>query len=315
MSFLKTARINHISDLVEYDAIDVAREFGLDVEHLIYDGEIQRVKTFSHPKNLNGWYIADPSGKSLVVGDWQTGLKKVWHQNQYQNNYKNRHVLSQEKLKFKQVVEQNKAKRVNEQRIAGENAAKLFSSSKQVVTHPYLESKNINLVDGLRVNSGNLLIPLFNIDEQSGRILNIQKIYRNGNKCFLKGGQVTGLCFPLGNLKLDIDIVYIAEGFSTAATVHLITDDLVLAAMNAGNLQSVAISARKRWPTAKIVIAGDDDWSTENKTGVNPGIDKATEAAIAVGGFTSFPPFSDEQRKQNLTDWNDYLYAYPSENV
>ena len=164
MSFLKTARINHISDLVEDDAIDVAREFGLDVEHLIYDGEIQRVKTFSHPKNLNGWYIADPSGKSLVVGDWQTGLKKVWHQNQYQNNYKNRHVLSQEKLKFKQVVEQNKAKRVNEQRIAGENAAKLFSSSKQVVTHPYLESKNINLVDGLRVNSGNLLIPLFNIE-------------------------------------------------------------------------------------------------------------------------------------------------------
>ena len=131
----------------------------------------------------------------------------------------------------------------------------------------------------------------------------------------MKDGQVKGLCFPLGELKQDIDIVYIAEGFSTAATVHLITDDLVLAAMNAGNLQSVAISARKRWPTAKIVIAGDDDWNTENKTGVNTGIDKATEAAIAVGGFTSFPPFSEEQRKQNLTDWNDYLYTYPSENV
>jgi len=159
------------------------------------------------------------------------------------------------------------------------------------------------------VRKNNLLIPLINIGNNSGEILNIQSIYPDGTKRFMKEALVKGLCFPIGEQKTDIETLYIAEGFSTAATVHLLTKELVLAAMNAGNLKSVALLARKRWPTAKIVIAGDDDWCTKQRTGINAGFDKAREAAVAIGGFTCFPPFTESQRKENLSDWNDYLLA------
>lgn len=60
--------------------------------------------------------------------------------------------------------------------------------------------------------------------------------------------------------------------------------------MNAGNLLSVAKAVVKKWPNSEIVIAGDDDWLTENDIGFNPGKTKATEAANAIGAKVSFPP-------------------------
>jgi putative DNA primase/helicase len=68
----------------------------------------------------------------------------------------------------------------------------------------------------------------------------------------------------------------------------------------------VAKAVKARWPASIIVIAGDDDAKTEQQSGINPGVKKATEAAAAIKAQVSFPPFTPEQKQAGLTDWNDY---------
>jgi putative DNA primase/helicase len=162
--------------------------------------------------------------------------------------------------------------------------------------------------EAVRIYRGNLIVPLIDIKTNADQIMNVQTIQPNGRKQFLKGAKVTGLCFPIGLINNNLNTLYIAEGFATAMTFHLVTEELVLSAMNAGNLMAVALSARKRWPQTRIIIVGDDDWLTEQETGINPGVTKATAAATAVDGFTCFPPFSADQHQRKLTDWNDYLF-------
>lgn len=189
-----------------------------------------------------------------------------------------------------------------------ERARLLYESGEAVSSHPYLKAKHIPPCDGLRLYSDNLLVPLFCLADEELLVMNIQTIYPNGQKRFLKHASTKGLCFPVGVIRTNVDEVYICEGMATALTLHLATGHLVLAAMNAGNLYAIAKSTRKRWPNAKIIIAGDDDWLTEQSTGTNPGKKKALEAANLVGGYTCFPPFTLDQKKINLTDWNDYLF-------
>ncbi|MFT7109665.1 MAG: putative DNA primase/helicase [Psychrobacter glaciei] len=289
--------------------LEFANDFGLDVDHIIQDGTLHRVKTYTQPKKRNGWYICDSIGDFLVIGDWQTGLKKVWQHEQHLKKYQNQIQLEQERRERRIAKVKMLANEQQEQRVTAQKATKLYNSSKVTTSHPYLKAKRVNSITGIKIKNDRLLIPLLNIQSISNDIENIQSIYPNGEKRFMKGGRVKGLCFPVGELHPDLTTIYIAEGFSTAATVHCITSDLVLAAMNAGNLKAVALLARKRWPLAKIIIAGDDDWCTQMKTGINVGTDKAKEAASSVGGFTCIPPFTDKQREANLTDWNDYLLS------
>src|SRR5271165_6993369 len=96
-------------------------------------------------------------------------------------------------------------------------------------------------------------------------------------------------------------VVVIAEGYATAATLAEHGKVSTLAAYDSGNLLSVAISIRERWPDKAIVIAGDDDHRLEN----NPGREKALAAAEAVAGIAIFPKFTAEQRSRGLTDFND----------
>lgn len=75
---------------------------------------------------------------------------------------------------------------------------------------------------------------------------------------------------------------------------------LVLAAIDAGNLESVAVSARCHWPSAEIIIAGDDDRLTPG----NPGATKAKAAAIAADALLALPQWP-ENAPAELTDFND----------
>ncbi|MBR4737698.1 MAG: hypothetical protein IK051_08540, partial [Rhodocyclaceae bacterium] len=60
-------------------------------------------------------------------------------------------------------------------------------------------------------------------------------------------------------------------------------------------------------PDKPIVIAGDDDYRTQLKTGHNTGREKAQVAAAAVGGIAVFPEFAPGEREGGLTDFNDLL--------
>lgn len=282
------------------DMLIVAREFGLLVDDLTFDKQIHRVATLAKPSQKNGWYVADPDNSSIYMGDWQTGNTQSWYP-QRTVTCNTKHDIS-ENLKYRQQLRASKAFD------AIERARSLYESGEAVSSHPYLKAKHISSCDSLRCHSGNLLVPLFCVADKELQVMNIQTIYPNGQKRFLKHATTKALCFPVGQIIENVDEVYICEGMATAITLHLATDHLVLAAMNAGNLYAIANSTRNRWPKAKIIIAGDDDWLTQERTGSNPGKTKAIEAAHAVGGYTCFPPFTREQQKMNLTDWNDYLF-------
>jgi phage/plasmid primase-like uncharacterized protein len=95
--------------------------------------------------------------------------------------------------------------------------------------------------------------------------------------------------------------VILCEGWATGCT--LAEDEptaRVLAAIDAGNLEPVAMAARRRWPSTEMVIAGDDDRLTVG----NPGVTKAKAAAVASGALLALPQWPQDA-PEHLTDFND----------
>ena len=131
-------------------------------------------------------------------------------------------------------------------------------------------------------------------DPTTNRLLNLQFIGEAGSKRFLTGGRVKGCCFLIGE---PGDVLCIAEGFATGASVHEATGYAVAVAFDCGNLQSVAEAMRARFPNARIVIAADDDYQTAG----NPGLTKAREAAAAIGGSVAVPDFGATDRTTRWT--------------
>jgi len=289
------------------EMLSAALEFGLLVNDLQIDGQVHRVATVGKPKSKNGWYIGYQENNSIVMGDWQTDRRMSWFPH-HSTSLRAQQNISPE-------IERQKQLRASRSRFAIEQARSLYDLGKTVTCHPYLKSKHLQTYEGLRCYRGNLLVPLVCIADHKPQIMNVQTIHPNGQKRFIKYASTKRLCCPIGNINSSVDELYICEGFATALTLNTTTDEVVLAAMNAGNIFATACLARQRWPSAKIIIAGDDDWLTEQKIGNNIGKQKAIEAASAVGGFTCFPPFTIEQKKRNLTDWNDYLFNELKEGV
>lgn len=165
---------------------------------------------------------------------------------------------------------------------AAKKAAAIWKSSQCVGLHHYLTRKRVEAF-GIRQSRGALVIPL---RDTAGEIHGLQFIDAEGNKRFLTGGAITGHYFAIGRYQ---GTLCIAEGYATAATVHQATGHAVAVAFNAGNLKPVALALRSKFPDAKLILCADNDRFTPG----NPGVTKAREAALAVGGLLSVPRFSD----------------------
>lgn len=154
--------------------------------------------------------------------------------------------------------------------------------------HPYLRAKNVE-AHGIRQDRGLLLVPLRDGD---GVLWNVQSIAANGDKRFMPGARMQGLWHMLGGPVGDM--LCIAEGYATAATIHAAMGGPVAVAFNAGNLKPVALALRALYPAARIVLCADDDAETSKRIGRNPGMDAAEDAARAVGGTVARPRFGGE---------------------
>tara|TARA_R110002060_G_scaffold55797_1_gene66241 strand:+ start:1430 stop:2350 length:921 start_codon:yes stop_codon:yes gene_type:complete len=278
--------------------------FGLQVDFIVQNGSLHRVGTKLKPKSKNGWYIAYCD--LLIMGDWQTGITETFKSNT--------HLHSRaDKQRIKKSIELNRREKEELQKKAASYASQTYQDAPLVAIHPYLSHKGIECADGLKLVDNQLLIPLY--DLVNGKVENLQRIFPDGTKRFLKNGRITGLCSPYGilvdriNWPKQLTKAFICEGYATAASIYQMTQQPVLAAMNANNLLPVAKNALKKWPGIELVIAGDDDYLTETKIGINPGKVKALEAANLLGVKVSFPPFKQEHKQAGLTDWNDYYIA------
>ncbi len=160
-------------------------------------------------------------------------------------------------------------------------------------SHPYLARKGVR-AHGLRLHKGALVVPMRDTD---GALHSLQFIAEDGTKRYLTGGRIGGCYFSIGK---PGDRICVAEGYATGASIHEATGFGVAVAFDAGNLRAVAEALKVKRPAARLILAADDDYRTAG----NPGITKATEAALAVGGLLAVPDFGAD-RAEGTTDFND----------
>ena len=144
--------------------------------------------------------------------------------------------------------------------------------------HDYIRRKQVQTHRARQL--GNALV--FDYRDQHGTITTLQFIQPDGSKRFLSGGKVTACSHRFGPRVNNVLIL--AEGFATGATIHEATGHPVAVCGFAGNLKPVALAARAAFPEAVLVVAGDAD---------PVGRQKALEAAEAVQGKAVFPDFGE----------------------
>jgi putative DNA primase/helicase len=268
-----------------------------DSRDLVADGKLRRTKgKGGKPGSKNIWYrLHEDFGFAGLWGHGNSGYV-TWH---------GRHRSSMSHAEFARRMRDANLARLEAQRqrevdhqAAAERAAMLWSKATPAKPdhHRYLVRKRIP--PGNARQSGDLLV--LRIEDVSGTTRSLQYIGPDGTKRMLSGGAKKSHFIIVAGA-LPADLVVICEGWATGATLAAhFAGACALAAIDAGNLEPVALAIRARYPAAEIVIAADDDRLTPG----NPGLTKARAAAGAVGGKLVKPVWPDGA-PESLSDFND----------
>jgi putative DNA primase/helicase len=264
-------------------------------DELIPDGKIHRFHVAGDKAgSLNGWYVIF---SDLVVagayGSWKRGEKYTWSAKGIRLSDEIREKLNAQLAKARSDYKIERHK--EHLSVAQLSQEKWFNAAPANAQHPYLVKKCVR-AHGLRQVKNHLLLPLMDFHT---KIWNLQTIYANGDKRFESGGRVSGMFCPIGAKSLGgFSKLTICEGWATGASLHEVLGEVVLCAMNAGNLVNVAEGAREHFPDAEIIIAADNDVHTPG----NPGLTKALEAGWLIQATVMSPQFPAGVEG---TDFND----------
>lgn len=329
------------------DVIDQLREFGLLVDVI----ESDRAKPKRVAVDINvcpvdngkqrsaGWYQLNTisiDGKSYLVGSY--GYWKGAENNAQKIKWDKKVSLTAEQRKA--MADQHKAAKKHAQVLRNKEIDKAAAIAQkawrayQADGHcDYLQKKNAKAY-GVRFHqhANSMAIPM---QDAKGRIFGLQIIRGSdrGNKIekqyWPAGLEKTGHYHLIG---LPRELVLVAEGYATAATIHECTNLPIAVAYDANNIIPVAKALKTAYPQATIVVCADDDYLQKCKhqdcqklTTVltpdcthcgkphgkkNAGIDLAQTAAMAVAGLWVKPNFINEQgldirNGEKLTDFND----------
>ncbi|EHA9775377.1 DNA primase [Escherichia coli] len=152
----------------------------------------------------------------------------------------------------------------------------------------------------MRLNNKNeLVIPFSN---GRGEIRSYQRIPVTGGKDarILKGSEKSGNWFAFGTPENGRPLLF-AEGYATAASLHEATGLPVLMTIDADNMINVAKNARKIWTDSPFVFCADNDHQRK----INKGVSSAKKAAASTHGEVIIPAFTEAEKAQGLTDFND----------
>ena len=276
---------------------DAIRATGLQPSDAIKPGKFLRFPGIGkRPNNRAGWCILFDDGQGGAFGDWSSGLSESWQAK------RSKPYSRAERAAYANQVKSAKQKAGRElesrQGKAAREAADIWKISPPVpADYPYIVCKKIK-AHGARLHDRVLTLPILDFEFS---ITSLQFIYPDGGKRFLTGGRVKGCFIHVSGSVKNPSRAIICEGWATGCT--LAEDEpnaLILAAIDAGNLRSVATGASKRWPNTELIVAGDDDRLVPG----NPGATKAREAAAASCASVAFPRWP-EDAPNHLTDFND----------
>jgi len=261
--------------------------------HIEPDGNIHRFPTNGRPNDDAGWYVMFQDGiPAGAFGDWRSNEGQSWRAEMA------RRPTPQEEIACRARIEAIQRARREELALqhadARRRSSAMWSSTMEAsADHPYLAAKRVQ-PHGVRSYGASLVVPVF----QGSELQTLQFIPPDGKaKRFLRGGRAGGGYFLVGEPR---DILCVAEGFATAASIHEATSLPAVVAFNAGNLLPVARAMKERFPDCRLLVCADDD---AGKPG-NPGLTKAREAAAAVGARLAVPTFP-EPRPADAKDFND----------
>lgn len=330
------------------DVLGQLRDFGLLVDHLQVDtGRIVRCKV-DGDRERRGWYslheFTTTRGDLLIVGSFG-----VWRGNENQARKVELRKDAVDPIEAaalkKRMADDRKAAEQARQREADKAAeaatvmwGRLSEDGEDGCD--YLAAKKVGDY-GLRFTpNGSAALPL--LDAQ-GRIHGLQFLRtpsaaekaRRPAKEFWPRGLIKKGHFHL--IGAPSWIVLVAEGYATAATLHMATGYPVAVAFDAGNLIHVAEALRKRYSQTKILICADNDDLGKCRVDscrarlslsrnpiecpecgqphgyVNAGIGGASLAKLAVNGDAVAPAFADADARIDAyletgakpTDFND----------
>ncbi|MEA3275281.1 MAG: toprim domain-containing protein [Pseudomonadota bacterium] len=273
------------------------RGAGLEPPDAIEPGKLHRFPgSGKRPSNRAGWCLLFDDGVGGCFGDWSSGFSETWQAK------REKPWSRAERATFARRVEaakkQAEVERTARQTDAADRAGTIWNAATPAPgNHPYLVRKNIE-PHSARLHKGALVLPVMDF---TGKLTSLQFIAADGGKLLLSGGRKRGSFIPVAGDMANPTRVIVCEGWATGCT--LAEDEpaaLVLAAIDSGNLESVAVSTRHRWPSVELVIAGDDDRLTPG----NPGTTKAKAAAIASNALLALPQWPEGAPK-SLSDFND----------
>jgi putative DNA primase/helicase len=302
--------------------VDVAEDFraamaaeGLETaEKIVADGVLHRVRwKDDKPGKRPGYYVLRAAGTKPAgaFGCWKRQIKKTWCA------AGSKPLTKAERKALAELVERERQAREAERQARQVRVAEVVRAhlpSRFLINgdaHAYLRKKQVvgfGAVHGGK--RGALLVPMH---DAGGEVWNVQRVYADGTKLFLREGRVDGLYHRIG--LADARRIIVVEGFATGASIAMAmlppasgeddgdVDLAVAVAFNAGNLEPVARAIRQRQPDAAIVVAGDDDHGTMIQgQPANPGADAARRAAETVGGRFILPVFANGRRKGDFND-------------
>jgi phage/plasmid primase-like uncharacterized protein len=295
-------------DVIEQFKQDAFNRVGLDLSSvdIIADGQLHNVFKANGGKSGEkiGAYTLHLDSRPAGYFQLMSGGDGVnWSYND--PDYKPP-VLTPEQRK-QQAEQQRQSKDLREKELAdkyaaaAKKAAFIWKQSTPLTdneSHEYLVKKGIKGVYSIRVNhyQGNtsLVIPV----GKDGAFSTLQFISPDGSKRFLPDGKKSG-CYSILNKMEHPRYIAVGEGFATVASI---LDDkfsqekgvMGVMALDAGNLEAVAVAMREQFPTIDILIFGDIG-DTDSK-----GEKSARAAAKLVNGYCVLPPMAKG-------DFNDYL--------
>lgn len=302
------------------------RNAGLEIERDLVFGKLTHVRVEGGKRSKKqGWYVLYEmrlaNGETVIAGaygNYKTDLKDKIERNTRHWNDADREEYRIRMQAARQAQEEADAEA---RRACAERARKTWENLPEAGASPYLQRKRV-LAFGVRFARGTVVVP---VRVATGALVGLQFIAPDGGKIFLTGTPKKGAFHFIGNYQPEAsgtNLILLAEGYATAATVHMATGLPVAVAFDAGNLMPVVQALRALYPDARFVLCGDDDagepgWgctdcghfvsakarnyqpfircsrcqSNRCEAG-NPGRVKALAAARRVGGVAVFPDFS-----------------------
>lgn len=328
------------------DVLGQLHAAGLILDTLDVSGRMVRCKV-EGSRERRGWYVLHElntgNGDLLIVGTFG-----VWHGNdngaQKVELRKRDSSFSQEQreaLKRRLAEDRKRAEaaRLEQNKRAAARASAAWSRALPEGEADYLVEKAVQPF-GLRYGrSGVALVPLLDVN---GSVHGLQ-VLRSAKQA-QAAGKPAKEYWPAGLAKKGHFhliggtpqwVLLVAEGYATAATLHMATGYPVAVAFDAGNLMAVTATLAKRYRAAKVLVCGDDDALQKCRScksrlvlaeapeicptcstphgASNAGLLGAEAAALDVGGAVLLPAFADEagrrerfiEHGRKVSDFND----------